>query len=312
VLDSHCLACEISQVPDYTNAGTNAVDLPDVPGVRHRFITTEGVRLHVAEAGEDDAAPVLLLHGFPQHWYMWRDMILSLARTKRVIAPDLRGFGWSDAPKRGYSTPRRVADVLAILDDLDVAKVDVVGHDWGAWLGFRLALDHPDRVNRLVAISMVHPWVMQRHLIPNLWRWWVTAPFEMPGLGGWVLRRRPNLTMWLMARDSTNPPGWARERHQMYAVSISEPARAGAGRRLHSQLVMRDIPRLLLGRDRSRRLDAQTLIIGGDDDALLPPRVLTPPPRLADQLEVRTIPGGHFLVDDNPERVFALVNCHLH
>jgi pimeloyl-ACP methyl ester carboxylesterase len=298
-------------VPDYTASVLHPGRLLEVRGVRHRSIAVNGTSLHIAEAGEAGNAPVLLLHGFPQHWYVWSDLMPLLARTRHVIAPDLRGFGWSDASKRGYSTSQRVADVLALLDDLQVTRVDVVGHDWGGWLGFRLALDHPDRVNRLVSISMVHPWVMQRHLIPNLWRWWITAPFEIPGLGGWVLRRRPRFTEWLMARDAANPAVWTRERRAVYSTVASEPVHAEAGRRLHSQLVLRDIPRLLLGRDRRVGLGAQTLIIGGENDALLPPRVLTPPARFAARITVQTIPGGHFLVDENPEQVFELVTGHL-
>jgi pimeloyl-ACP methyl ester carboxylesterase len=106
--------------------------------------------------------------------------MLPLAHDRHVIALDMRGFGSSDAPRRGYATFQRMADVLAVLDALGVTRTDIVGHDWGAWLGFRLAVDHPDRVRRLVSISMVHPWVMQRHLIPNLWRWWVTTPWSRP------------------------------------------------------------------------------------------------------------------------------------
>ncbi|GAB3042722.1 alpha/beta hydrolase [Parafrigoribacterium mesophilum] len=285
--------------------------IPEVAGVHHRSVSVGGCRLHVATAGDPGAAPVILLHGFPQHWYLWRELMVPLARSRRVIALDLRGFGWSDAPEHGYSTEQRVADVLAVLDALGIDRADVVGHDWGAWLGFRLALDRPDRVRRLVAISMVHPWVMQRHLIPNVWRWWVTVLFELPGLGEWMQRARPRVTGWLLARDAANPAVWTPRLRQMYTSRAAEPARAAAGRRLHGQLIVRDVPRLLLGRDRRRALGAPTLIIGGEHDALLPPDVLTAPRRFADRITVRTIPGGHFLVDENPDQVLTLVAEHL-
>jgi pimeloyl-ACP methyl ester carboxylesterase len=234
-----------------------------------------------------------------------------LAQSRRVIALDLPGFGWSDVPRRGYSTTDRVADVLAVLDALGIAKVDVVGHDWGAWLGFRLALDHPERVRRLVSISMVHPWVMQRHLIPNVWRWWVTVLFELPGLGEWMLRARPQVTGWLLARDAVDPAVWTPRLRQVYASRAAETARAKAGRRLHTQLILRDIPRLMFGRDRRRTLEARTLMIGGKNDALVPPDVLTVPRRFADRITLRTIPGGHYVVDENPDQVLALVEEHL-
>ena len=76
--------------------------LPYVPGVRHRQVRAGDLEMHVAEAGEGD--PIVLLHGWPQHWYLWRDVIPLLAPHGRVICPDLRGFGWTDAPD---STTRR-------------------------------------------------------------------------------------------------------------------------------------------------------------------------------------------------------------
>ncbi|KRC51735.1 hypothetical protein ASE16_01265 [Leifsonia sp. Root227] len=279
--------------------------------MRDRFIVVNDCRFHVIEAGSRQAEPVLLLHGFPQHAYAWRHLIAPLAGDRHVIAIDLRGCGSTDAPRRGYDTSQRVADVIALLDALKVARADIVGHDWGAWLGFRLALDHPDRVRRLVSVSMVHPWVMQRHLIPHLWRWWVTALFEIPGVGEWVLRRRPEVAGWLLARDAPDRGLWTHQLRTIYSGPAAEPARASAGRRLHTQLVLRDIPRLLLGVDRRRPFTTPTVIIGGDGDALLPPSVLTVPLRLADRVTVRVVPGGHFLLDESPEEVLNLTVQHL-
>ena len=84
--------------------------------------------MHVAEAGEGD--PVLLLHGFPQHWWAWRGVIPRLAENHRVIVPDLRGAGWTDVPRTGYDRDQLVADVVALLDALEVDRVHVVAHDW--------------------------------------------------------------------------------------------------------------------------------------------------------------------------------------
>lgn len=77
-------------------------DLPELPGVTHRFVELpSGLRMHVAEAGEREAPAVVLLHGFPQNWWEWRKVIPQLAERYRVIAPDLRGAGWTDAPAEG-------------------------------------------------------------------------------------------------------------------------------------------------------------------------------------------------------------------
>jgi pimeloyl-ACP methyl ester carboxylesterase len=286
------------------------MDMPDVANVRHRYVDVDGSTIHVAESGEPDAPVVVLLHGFPQHWYMWRYVIGRLASSRRVLAMDFRGFGWSSAPNCGYSTKARVRDVLAVLDRLGVVKADLVGHDWGALVAFCVARDHPERVNRLVGISMVHVWPMQRSLAPSLWRWWVTVLFEWPGIGPWLLQNRPQLTGWLLSRDCEDPGVWTDELKRVYASVAAEPARAKAAQRLHMQLVV-GMPRLLLGRARRRPFAIPTLVIGGGHDALIPPPVLTVPTSRSAVVRVVTVPGGHFVVDENPTDVTKAIQTHL-
>ena len=106
--------------------------LPEVEGVTHHWVRVRGVELHYAEAGSGDDV-VLCLHGWPQHWYEWRRLMPALAADGyRVIAPDLRGFGWSEAPADGYEKENLADDVLALLDELGLERVKLVGHDWGA------------------------------------------------------------------------------------------------------------------------------------------------------------------------------------
>ena len=131
----------------------------------------------------------------------------------------------------------------------------------------------------------------------------------MRGSGCCGLARRSPAGCW-RGMPSTAPcgrPGCGR------STPHERPNRPGraAGRRLHTQLILHDIPRLLLGRDRRRTLEAPTLIIGGKNDALLPPAVLSVPSRFADRITLRTIPGGHYLVDENPGEVLTLVEDYL-
>src|SRR5947209_19331980 len=127
-------------------------DLPELDGVSHEFLDVAGVRMHVATAGDRDARPLLLVHGWPQHWWAWRGLIPALAETHRVIAPDLQGFGWTEAPTAGYEKERMAAQLLALLDALAIDRVTWVGHDWGGWLGFLAALKAPERFARLLAL----------------------------------------------------------------------------------------------------------------------------------------------------------------
>jgi pimeloyl-ACP methyl ester carboxylesterase len=121
------------------------------------------VRLHVAEAGEGPL--VLLLHGFPEFWWTWRAQLPALAAAGfRAVAPDLRGYGASDKPPRGYDLPTLASDVAALVRALGEQDAVVVGHDWGALLGWTTAALHPRSVRRLVVLSMAHPRLLRAGL----------------------------------------------------------------------------------------------------------------------------------------------------
>jgi pimeloyl-ACP methyl ester carboxylesterase len=311
-LDYFLAVWHISHAPYYMRVAKEVVmQLMDLEGVRHRYISVGGVRLHLAESGDDAAPAVLLLHGFPQHWYAWRDLFEPLGRARHVIAVDMRGFGWSDAPRRGYSTNDRVRDVIAVLDQLGIAVADVVGHDFGASVAARMALDHPERVGRAILISMLHPWPMQKHLVPNTWRWWVTALYEYPGIGSWMLRTRPLVTEWVMTRDARDRDAWSPELLKIYSSVIAEPEHARAAQQLMWASIFTDIPQVVFHRDRDIACTAPMLVITGDQDALIPPAVVTVPPGRTGILTTRTVSGGHYLLDENPTEVLAAITTFL-
>src|SRR5690242_2444838 len=107
-------------------------DLPELDGVEHRFVDARGARFHVALAGPEGGPVVVLLHGWPQHWWMWRDAIGPLADAgARVVALDHRGYGWSEVTPGGYRTDERADDALAVLDALGIERFALAGHDWG-------------------------------------------------------------------------------------------------------------------------------------------------------------------------------------
>jgi len=125
-----------------------------------RSIQANGVSLYVEDHGS--GAPVLLIHGWPDSALLWRHQIPFLvANGFRVIAPDLRGLGRSDRPPEvaAYALPRAVADMTRILDALGIEAAHVVGHDFGAAVAWLMAMLRPDRVSKLVAISVPHPLV---------------------------------------------------------------------------------------------------------------------------------------------------------
>jgi pimeloyl-ACP methyl ester carboxylesterase len=281
-----------------------AVGMPEVAGVGvvHRWVEVGGgVRVHVAEVGEEGArgGTVVLLHGFPQHWYAWRHVMGELAVDHRVVCLDMRGFGWSDAPKRGYDTGTRVADVLAVMDALGVGKARVIAHEFGAWTAFMLCLRAPERVSHLLALNVVHPWPSQRRLLPQAWRYWYTSPLEAPLLGRFVLRHVPGFTRYLLRKGAADPAAIAE-----FVRAAGERGRARAGEAMHRAYALRDIPGLALGRYRRLRLSTPTRILAGERDFALSPRAVTSADGHADDLTVEVLPGcGHFVHEERPDAV---------
>jgi pimeloyl-ACP methyl ester carboxylesterase len=126
-----------------------------MPETSHRTVVTNGIDIHIAEQGGGPL--VLLLHGFPELWYSWRHQLPALAAAGfHAIAPDVRGYGRTDAPQpiEAYSMRNMTADAVGILDALGADKAVVVGHDWGAPIAWHCALLYPDRFRAVVAMSV--------------------------------------------------------------------------------------------------------------------------------------------------------------
>lgn len=274
-------------------------------GVEHRFVTTSRLRMHVAEAGSGE--PVLLLHGWPQHWHAWRRLIPLLSAHHRVLCPDLRGFGWTDAPRNGYGTDALTYDVLALLDALELERVNVIGHELGGRLGFQLSLRAPDRVRSLVTLNAMHPYWSLRRMAPQAWRSWWTIPVETTLLGRAVLRRVPAFTR-LLFRLGRHPSADAREQ---FLAALRDPARARAAERVMHEFAYREIIPTLLGRRRAARLTVPTLMLNGDRDFALSPHQLGGHEAHADDLRVEVVAdAGHFLPEERPELVAAAALAH--
>ena len=127
------------------------------PSTQERRVSTNGIQLHVVDAGPDDGQPVVLCHGFPELAYSWRHQIPALADAGyRVLAPDQRGYGESDkpAPIEDYDIHHLTDDLLGLLDDIGAEQAVFVGHDWGSMVVAQMALLHPERVRGVVAMSV--------------------------------------------------------------------------------------------------------------------------------------------------------------
>jgi pimeloyl-ACP methyl ester carboxylesterase len=298
-----------SQLPERSQPHASR-PVPEVAGVAHRYIETRRLGIHIAEAGS--GPPVLLLHGWPQHWYAWRELIPLLADSWRLICPDLRGFGWTDAPADGYRTVDLAADMVALLDALKLDRVDVIGHGEGGRVGFELCLSQPGRVRRLVTLAAMHPYPSLRLLAPHAWRFWWTPLVETSLLGRQVVRHVPAVTRTVLRASAADGAVLGDAVIEEFVASVREPARARASERLMHEFAYHEMIPAILGANRSRRLRTPVLMLNGERDFYLPGRTLGGSGPYADNLRIQVIPAaGRLLAEECPQAVAAAAGAFL-
>ena len=187
-----------------------------------RRVAGDGVTLSVADEGAGPA--VVLLHGFPDSSHVWRKQVPALADAGlRVVAPDLRGFGESDKPEdvEAYALRHSVADVIAVLDALEIERAHVVGHDWGAAVAWTLAAFVPARVERLVVLSVPHPATLRERTLEQREKAWYQLLFQFEGVAEELVRRDD----WKLFREFLRGDGDV----ERYVADLSRPGALTAG-----------------------------------------------------------------------------------
>jgi pimeloyl-ACP methyl ester carboxylesterase len=277
--------------------------LPQLEGVEHRFVDLPGLRMHVAEAGSGE--PVLLLHGFPQHWWEWRKVIPGLSGHYRVIVPDLRGAGWTDAPRSGYTHSQLLADLITLLDALELERVRVIAHDWAAIVGFALCLKHPERVEQYISLTLPHPYLrFDPRLLAGFRHLWFQPVIATPGLGPLVLGRGNQPVARHLFSHFADPTAFSPEDLQLFLAPLRDPERARAGSALYRRLILPEFVRILSGTYRGTRLRTPTISLVGTQDPAVRPDLLSSAEDYADNLRVVFVDGAsHYLVDDQPDVV---------
>lgn len=153
-----------------------------------KMIETNGIKLHIVQKGDSESPLVLLLHGFPEFWYGWRQQIDFLAGMGfRVVVPDQRGYNLSDKPKGidAYRIDNLTLDIIGLIDALKYKKATIIGHDWGGMIAWQLAIKYPERLEKLIILNIPHPKVMKKTLLTS-WRQkrksWYIFFFQVPWL----------------------------------------------------------------------------------------------------------------------------------
>ena len=245
--------------------------------LEHSYISTNNVRLHVVQAGPKSGIPVLLLHGFPEFWYGWRKQIPALAAAGcRVIVPDQRGYNLSDKPRgiSAYCVDTLVEDTAGLIKALDYEKVNLVGHDWGALVGWMLAIKHPETLHRLGIINVPHPSVMKRFLqrdFEQMRRSLYALFFQLPWLPEMIMRIGNWRAAALGMRRSGKPNAFTDEDIETYKEAWSQPGSITAMLNWY-RAATRYFPKITNG----MQVNIPTLILWGVQDFALSRRMARP------------------------------------
>lgn len=217
------LAHQIDNIMDYALKGLK------IP-VESTFITVNDVRLHVVTAGPEEGTPIILLHGFPENWYSWRQQIPVLANAGyRVIVPDQRGYNLSDKPAgiAAYGIENLTADVRELITTLGYNQAIIVGHDWGGVVAWYFAMTYPELTTRLVVMNAPHPAAYARELRQNPSQqrksWYVLA-FQIPWLPETLLTFAPATTARrLFQQTAVRQEAFPGADIQFMAAAIAQP-----------------------------------------------------------------------------------------
>ena len=283
------------------------------PGFESHWIGTETGKVFVRAGGQGE--PVILLHGFPQTLVQWHRIAPELARTHRIVMMDLRGYGWSTAPRsegnETYSKRAMGRDVVRVMEALGYAQFAVIGHDRGARVAYRLALDHPGRISKLALLDIlptVAMWELIRQKVtPGNEHWlWLSRPSPEPENDllkdpiGW---QNGKLAGWTKGKDLSAFDGRALAHYHAF---FNDPGRIHAVCEDYRAGATEDLTADEADRTAGRKIQCPTLLLWGDAGI---PASGTDPMRawqgFAPQATGHSIDGGHFLGEENPVAVLA-------
>jgi pimeloyl-ACP methyl ester carboxylesterase len=272
-----------------------------------RYVKVNGLELHTVEAGPPDGQLVVLLHGFPENWGTWRRTIAPLVEAGyRVVAPDQRGYNLSDKPGgvHNYRLDALTSDVRELIRACEREQAIVVGHDWGGVVAWRLAMDYPDVVEKLVVLNAPHPATYLREIRENpaqQQKSWYVGFFQIPWLPELLIGQSPMSSANLFFRKgAVNQEAYSSYDLHGLAVSMSQPGALTAMLNWYRAL-FRDRSAL-----RARKIDTPTLLIWAEDDVALGKSLTYGLDQWVTHLQIHYVANcGHWVQNEAPAEVNA-------
>ena len=281
----------------------------------HHEATVDGLNMHYLEAGGGDGLPIVLLHGWPQTSYAWRKLIPLLAPHRRVIAPDLRGFGDTDKPEDGYDKKTVAADVITLLKQLGIERAITLGHDWGGHVAYRIALDAPELAQRLVVLNMACPLnvnttgqIFAPDQVPESWYWFM---FQIPEFPEAVFAGKEDLLLQhFYSHWTALPDVYTDEDMAEFTRAFRTPGALRGGFNYYRTMFTQDMADW--GAHVGHVYPMPTLILWGDRDPVLGPAWLEGIESCFADVHIEHLPeAGHFIGEEAPDWCAGHINSFL-
>lgn len=269
--------------------------------------------MHAAVAGPDDGPLAILLHGFPQHWRMWRPVMIALAQAGlRVVAPDQRGYNLTEKTPP-FDIATLVQDVIHLIDACGQRQACLAGHDWGAGVAWALASAHPERVKRLAILNVPHPAVTARALLGGNPRQMLRSTYilviQIPYLVEWLASRNRFALMRRALIRTSRPGTFSEETLDHYVRAWSQPGALSAMFGWYRALFRAARPGTR--QKYAQRIQAPTRILWGERDHALRAELADESAHwLEDGTLIRFPNATHWIVDEYPAEISRHLREH--
>lgn len=304
----------MSAAPEKTPIGPPPLDVE----VTHGY-AGEVTRIHYVTRGDGD--PIVLMHGFPQFWFLWRHQLADLGRDHRVVAPDMRGFNLSDKPEDPgeYRMRNLLGDLTGLVEELDLAPFTLVGHDWGGIVCWAFALKYPELLDRFVIIDSPPPFTWNRDLRESpkqreAVNYMVELSKPSPGPEEMVMANDFAMLDSMLERIGGADARLSDSERTAYHRAWSQPGAIRGGlnyyRAAHmgEQVAAGGVPEAYEAKIRSMTLEVPTLVIWGERDRALLPGLTRGLEEWVPDLRVEILPGaGHWVPYERPAEVNRLI-----
>jgi pimeloyl-ACP methyl ester carboxylesterase len=293
------------------------------PQFKSEFAEVNNIKLHYVKAGPEDGDLIMMLHGFPQFWYMWRDQLLDLSKDYLVVAPDMRGYNLSSKPEgiEQYQPHHIMEDLRALAEEhFKRKKIILVGHDWGGVIAYPFASTHQGLVEKLIIINAPHPNIFARLISKNK---------SQQSSSQYVLFFRSNkaeevlsANNYKMLLDVVTTPEmeFNDDDRQIYIEAWSQPRaltgglnyyRAGGLRPPKQDEKISEVASIDMELN-PVMINMPTLVIWGEKDTALTVYNLEGLEEFIPDLTIKRIPeGSHWIINEQPDKINSLIRDFL-